>query len=153
MLSRQLNRRAQLEGGGGFWLTGNAKRLDDLWYDQSCQVEVKGHPPIEVCYTANEIPYLSNSHLDKILDSRARELSSSGFQPIYISIFHINRWYNCRIYIFPLALAVILKSQFVVPASFFRFKDVNAKQLLFINFILHEILRFSCFSKGHIHQN
>lgn len=148
MLSRQINRRAQLEGGGAFWLTGNAKRLDDLWYDQSCQGEVKGHPPV-----ANEIPYLSNSHLDKILDSRARELSSSGFQPIYISIFHINRWYNCHIYIFPLALTVILKSQFVVPASFFRFKDVNAKQLLFINFVLHEILRFSCFLKGHILQN
>lgn len=57
-------------------------------YDRSCQGEIKGDPLIEVCYRANGIPYLSNSHLDTILDSRARELQNSlDFKPFTSQYF------------------------------------------------------------------
>lgn len=39
-------------------------------YDQSCQSKIKGDSLREVHYRANGIAYLSNSHLDTILDCR-----------------------------------------------------------------------------------
>ena len=61
----------EVERSGAFWLMMAMPRGWMIYnYDQSCQSKIKGDSLREVHYRANGIAYLSNSHLDTILDCR-----------------------------------------------------------------------------------